>query len=94
MLVYPVLFSPLTFVNHGIRFFATGSSDGLVSLYDIEEYLCVRMFGRLEQPVRTIGFSYDGELIAAGSEDPFIDISIVETGEPVCIRPFCLYFSF
>jgi len=56
------------------RYFATGSADTLVGLWDINELICLRTFSRLSWPVRTIGFSYDGEYLAAGSEDDFIDI--------------------
>ena len=35
-------------------------------------------------PVRTLGFSYDGQMLASASEDLFIDIAMVETGERVC----------
>ncbi|KNC97001.1 uncharacterized protein SPPG_07817 [Spizellomyces punctatus DAOM BR117] len=65
------------------KYFATGSADALICLWDIEEFICVRTFGKLEWPIRTISFSYDGELIASGSEDRIIDISAVETGESV-----------
>ncbi|KAI9356297.1 WD40-repeat-containing domain protein [Zopfochytrium polystomum] len=65
------------------RYMATGASDALVSLWDLEELICVRTFGRLDWPVRTISFSFDGELIASGSEDHLVDISHVETGEHV-----------
>ncbi|KAI8801495.1 WD40-repeat-containing domain protein [Cladochytrium replicatum] len=65
------------------RYFATGSADAIVSLWDLEDYICLRTFGRLDWPVRTISFSYDGEYLASGSEDHLIDISHVETGEHV-----------
>lgn len=32
-------------------------------------------------PVRTLGFSADGQFLAAGSEDLFIDVCSVATGE-------------
>lgn len=38
---------------------------------------------RLEWPVRTLSFSYDGQLLASGSEDQTIDIAHVDTGERV-----------
>ena len=31
-----------------IRYFATGSADALVSLWDLDELVCVRTFSRLE----------------------------------------------
>lgn len=65
------------------RYFAVGSADSLVSLWDISEMLCVRTFTKLEWPVRTISLSHAGEYIASASEDPFIDISNLQTGRSV-----------
>ncbi|KAF9896432.1 THO complex subunit 3, partial [Lobosporangium transversale] len=65
------------------RYLATGSADALVNLWDLEDYICVRTFGQLHWPIRTISFSFDGEFIASASEDFAIDISHVETGESV-----------
>ncbi|KAJ1561172.1 THO complex subunit 3, partial [Nowakowskiella sp. JEL0078] len=69
------------------RYFATGSADAIVSLWDVEDFVCVRTFGGLDWPVRSISFSFDGELIASGSEDNWIEIVIVkshvESGETV-----------
>jgi len=75
------------------RYFATGSADALVSLWDLEELACVRTFSRLDWPVRTLGFSYDGQMLASASEDLFIDIAMVETGERICDVP-CLTPTF
>lgn len=65
------------------KYFATGSADALVSLWDLSELACVRTFSRLDWPVRSISFSYDGQLLASASEDSFIDIGFVETGAKV-----------
>ncbi|CAB4312252.1 unnamed protein product [Prunus armeniaca] len=65
------------------RYFAVGSADSLVSLWDISEMLCVRTFTKLESPVRTISFNNTGEYLASASEDLFIDISNVQTGRTV-----------
>ncbi|KAK7825319.1 tho complex subunit 3 [Quercus suber] len=65
------------------RYFAVGSADSLVSLWEISEMLCVRTFTKLEWPVRTISFNYTGDYIASASEDLFIDISNVHTGRTV-----------
>ncbi|XP_014257168.1 THO complex subunit 3 [Cimex lectularius] len=62
------------------RYFATGSADALVSLWDVKDIACVRVFTRLDWPVRTLSFSHDGALLASASEDLFIDVSEVETG--------------
>ncbi|KAM9795603.1 THO complex subunit 3-like [Neosynchiropus ocellatus] len=63
------------------KYFATGSTDALVSLWDVDELVCVRCFSRLEWPVRTLSFSHDGKMLASASEDHFIDIADIETGE-------------
>lgn len=36
---------------------------------------------RLDWPVRTLSFSHDGKMLASASEDHFIDVAEVETGE-------------
>uniref|UniRef100_A0ABI7ZQ42 THO complex 3 n=1 Tax=Felis catus TaxID=9685 RepID=A0ABI7ZQ42_FELCA len=61
------------------KYFATGSADALVSLWDVDELVCVRCFSRLDWPVRTLSFSHDGKMLASASEDHFIDIAEVET---------------
>ncbi|KAK3754393.1 hypothetical protein QZH41_011182 [Actinostola sp. cb2023] len=66
------------------RYFATGSADALVSLWDVDELVCVRTFSRLDWPVRTLSFSHDGQMLASGSEDLIIDVAMVETGERIC----------
>ncbi|KAM0936545.1 putative transcription factor WD40-like family [Dioscorea sansibarensis] len=62
------------------RYFAVGSADSLVSLWDIKEMLCVRTFTKLEWPVRTVSFNYTGEYLASASEDTFVEITNVQTG--------------
>uniref|UniRef100_T1IIV0 Uncharacterized protein n=1 Tax=Strigamia maritima TaxID=126957 RepID=T1IIV0_STRMM len=69
------------------QYFATGSADALVSLWDVEELVCVRTFSRLDWPVRTISFSHDGKMLASASEDLLIDIAEVETGEKITEIP-------
>lgn len=39
------------------------------------------MCHRLDWPVRTLSFSHDGKMLASASEDHFIDIAEVETGQ-------------
>jgi len=65
------------------KYFATGSADALVSVWDAHELACIKTFSRLEWPVRTISFSHDTALLASASEDMKIDIGHVETTEKV-----------
>ncbi|KAK9718815.1 hypothetical protein K7432_005197, partial [Basidiobolus ranarum] len=65
------------------RYLAAGGADALVTLWDLEEFVCVRSFDSLDWPVRTISFSYDGKYLASASEDLVIDVSEVETGESI-----------
>jgi len=65
------------------KYFATGSADALVSVWDARELACVKTFSRLEWPVRTISFSHDAALLASASEDMKIDIGHVETTEKI-----------
>ncbi|XP_054167492.1 THO complex subunit 3-like [Oppia nitens] len=65
------------------KYFAVGSADAMVSIWDANHLVCLRTMSRLEWPARTISFSYDGQLLASASEDLIIDICYVETGERV-----------
>ena len=65
------------------RYFATGAADALASLWDVKTLSCLRTFTRLEWPVRTLSFNHDSQLLASASEDHFIDIAHVETGEQI-----------
>ena len=51
------------------RYVATASSDAMISLWHSKEWMAVKMFTSLAFPARAIGFSFDGELLAAGGED-------------------------
>jgi len=68
-------------------YFAVGSADALVSLWDVNELACLHTFSRLDWPVRTLSFSHDGKLLASASEDLFVDIGHVQTGEHVTSVP-------
>lgn len=86
------------------RYFAVGSADASVSLWDLENLACVQTYNRLnfiisngtvgllklyfiyfrlDWPVRALSFSYDGKMLASGSEDLYVDIADVTTGEKV-----------
>ncbi|XP_065890171.1 THO complex subunit 3-like [Dysidea avara] len=69
------------------KYFATGSADALVSLWDVDELVCIRTFSRLDWPIRAMSFNHDGKLIASSSEDLVVDIAHVETGEKIAEVP-------
>jgi len=60
---------------------AVGGADALVTLWDLEELACARTLARLDKPVRAVSFSHDARFLAAGSQDPFVDISLAGSGE-------------
>lgn len=72
----------IDFDNSG-KYCAIGSADALTSIWDVEELACLRVNSRLDWPVRSVSFSHDSKLIASASEDHFIDIADLETGEQV-----------
>ena len=46
-----------------IRYLALGSTDGLASLWDLEELVCLRTMSRYTGSIRSVGFSYDGRFL-------------------------------
>jgi THO complex subunit 3 len=52
-----------------------------VALPQVAELVCVRTCTRHEWPIRTLSFSSDGAYLGIGSEDPFLEIASVATGE-------------
>jgi len=75
--IYCIDFSPNS------KYFVLGSQDSLVSLWDVKDQVCVRTFGNLTGVVRSVSISHDSQYIASGSEDNFIDISHLESGEHI-----------
>ncbi|KAK9467481.1 WD40-repeat-containing domain protein [Lipomyces arxii] len=63
------------------RYLALGSSDSLVSIWDLHELACIRTVAKSPQPVRSLSLSFDGAYLAV-SYDGFepIEIIHVETG--------------
>ena len=56
------------------RYFALGGADAILSIWDINNLICVSTMTRFETPLRSIGFDSTGKLIAASSDDKFLDI--------------------
>ncbi|KAF2003331.1 WD40 repeat-like protein [Amniculicola lignicola CBS 123094] len=95
ILDYPTMKSRLTLTAHTSscytlslspsgEYLAIGGGDALVSLWDTEEWMCVRSLDLTEGPVKSVDFSFDGSYLVAGSDDDKkIEIAHVETGEIV-----------
>ncbi len=64
------------------RYMASGGNDGLVSLWDLDDMMCLRTFARPDQTVRALSFSHEAKWLAYGSEDNggMVDIVNVQTG--------------
>jgi THO complex subunit 3 len=81
------LISPRAGINFDPKgkYFATGSADTLTSLWSATELICFRTLGRSEYPIRNLSFSFDGQLIAVASEDEYLNITHVESGDVVYV---------
>ncbi|KAF9823579.1 hypothetical protein SFRURICE_011885 [Spodoptera frugiperda] len=80
----------------GVRFQDRNDANEIVTIIreriNFENNLAIlveqlNMNRRLEWPVRTLSFSFDGRLLASASEDHIIDIGDTETGEKVAEIP-------
>jgi THO complex subunit 3 len=56
------------------RYFVTAGGDAVLQLWDLESLLSVRSYSRAESSVRSVGLSFDCELLAYGSEEHKLDI--------------------
>lgn len=66
------------------RFLATASADSTVGCWTVPEFQSHWMSGKdLSYPPRSLGFSHDGEFLAAGGEDPFVWIGSTVNGATV-----------
>ena len=66
------------------EYLAVGGGDALVSLWDTQEWICVRTLDLVDSPVKSVDFSFDGSYIVAGSEDEKrLQIAHVDSGEIV-----------
>ncbi|KAF8760093.1 WD40 repeat-like protein [Rhizoctonia solani] len=63
-------------------YLASGGADGFVNLFDTAEFIASKTVPTIDSGIRTIGFSHDGEYIAAGcAEQSSVFIICTETGE-------------
>lgn len=63
------------------RYFAVGSNDAIASVWDSTNMICFQAIDRPDWPIKTVSFSHDSRYLASGSEDNFIDIADIHTGE-------------
>lgn len=75
--IYSMGFSP-----DGKRF-ATGGSDAIIGLWDVDCMVCTHTIARSVKFTRSISYSHDSKLIASSSEEDGIDLASSETGELV-----------
>jgi len=63
---------------------AIGGGDALISLWDTEDWVCVRTLEEMTGPVRSVDFSFDGSYVVGGSDEGNrLSIAHTETGEYV-----------
>ena len=72
-------------IDRAYRQVAVGSSDYLVSVWDLQELVCKATVKEVNTGARTISFSGDGRRIAIGGDSPDMYICDTNTGETQCI---------
>ncbi|KAF2762057.1 THO complex subunit 3 [Pseudovirgaria hyperparasitica] len=71
-------------LNPPATLLATGGSDALITLWDTQDWVCVRKLDRSVGPVTSVSFSFDGSYVVGGSDEGTgLDIAHAETGEYV-----------
>lgn len=73
--IYQFCFSP-----DGTRL-ATGGSDAIVGLWDVDEMVCTHTITRKTKFLRSVSFSPDSQFVASSTEEDGIDIASSEDGE-------------
>ena len=56
------------------RLVATAAADSTVALWNADEWTNAHVFSEFKYPSRSLGFSHDGEWLAAGGEDTEVHI--------------------
>jgi THO complex subunit 3 len=65
------------------KWFAVGSVDSLVSMWDRGELVCLRTMSRFKSAPRSISYSHDSQYLASGGEDGLIDVALSTDGTQV-----------
>jgi len=65
------------------KYFAVGAADASASIWDVAQLACLTVLTRIEWAVRDLSFGCQSQLLALASEDPYIEIAKVDTGERV-----------
>ncbi|KAG5365792.1 WD repeat-containing protein [Yarrowia sp. B02] len=65
------------------RYIAVGGNEGIVSLWDTKELVCVKTLSKHDQRVVSLDFSHDGDYIAVGYDNTEVPVDIVhvDSGE-------------
>ncbi|UZJ54594.1 hypothetical protein CBS101457_003914 [Exobasidium rhododendri] len=69
------------------RYLATASADSTTALWSLNEWYNISMSGHQTGPSRSISFSFDGEFLASGGDDPFICITATCPMDPFVDSP-------
>lgn len=64
------------------KIFASGGGDGIINIWDTEEFLCSHSIANSDERVNSVSFSHDGKLIASACET-HIFVNHVASGELV-----------
>ena len=56
------------------KYFATCGTDGVISLWSLDDLAIIRTYDRLDYGAKSFSFSHDGQFFATASDDKFVDI--------------------
>ncbi|KAG0639954.1 WD40-repeat-containing domain protein [Tuber brumale] len=63
---------------------AIGGSDAALSLWDTAHWVCLRTLTRMDAPIKSMGYSFDGAYVCASSDESTnIEIAHCDTGDYV-----------
>ena len=68
-------------VDPAEKFVATGGADAVACLWDAKDFICLKSYYSMDQPIRALAFSADSRYLAMAGEDPCLFVENVENGE-------------